>query len=178
MTRTGQAVGLAALLVGAAGARAEEARLGIELGADVLQGQTDTGGALALGLRWMPLHGLAANLDLGYGILEAAPGVDDRWWAIPGVAWVAPIGALTLDLGGGFGVGTVSGYDSWNAYVARPFDPVWHTTAPAASLHVQVDMPLGRRVGVFARTEIAALLPDVEGTVWGGLWLGVRVGVL
>ncbi|HUB07305.1 MAG TPA: hypothetical protein VMB50_09895 [Myxococcales bacterium] len=152
--------------------------LSFDVAADYLGSAGADGGALSLGLRLQPYRHLAVSLDLGYGLLAASPGVDDRWWLIPSVAWVVPLGRLSLDLGAGVGVGTVSGYGSWSAYVAGPFDPVWHTTAPAARLHALLELPLTRRVALFARAEVAALLPDVAGTLWGGTWLGVQVGLL
>lgn len=159
-------------------ATADEPLLSLAAGADLLGASGAEGGAVALSLRYQPVRHFAANLDLGYGLLAAGPGLDDRWWLMPGAAAVFDLGPSTLDLGGGAGVGTVSGYASWPAYLAAPFGPIWHTSAPAVGLHVALAAPVTRGLALFARADIAALLPDVTGTLWGGLWLGLQFRLL
>jgi hypothetical protein len=117
--------------------------------------------------------------------------VQDRWWLMPSVALVVPAGTARIDLGAGFGLAAASGYDSWAAYAAAPFDPAWaFQLVPAGRLHVAVMVPIAARVAVFARLETAMLfgagavgfregdanrpLRDIS---WTALWLGVHYRV-
>jgi hypothetical protein len=125
---------------------------------------------------------LAASLELGYGLLSTRVDAQDRWWAIPSLAVIIPVGRAMFDLGAGAGLGTSSGYDSWSSYVAHPFGPAWHYTVPAAQAHVLGALSLTPQVGVFARLEAGTLLgvagAALENTTWYGVALGVRTRLL
>jgi hypothetical protein len=141
------------------------------------------GGAFLTGLRLGVGRHFAASLDLGYGLLTAAPTIQDRWWVIPSAALVIPAGSLRLDLGSGAGVGTSSGYVSWSDYDARPFTPVWHYTVPAVRAHATLAMQAARDLEVFARVDVASLLSvgspaGAMDTTWVALWLGVEPRLL
>jgi hypothetical protein len=137
------------------------------------------GEAFTAGVRYAILPHLALSADLGYGLLNAGPIDEDRWWVIPSVAWVMHAGRVTFDFGGGAGVGTASGYASWSAYFARPFDPTWAVTAPAVRAHATLAYALDPRLDVFVRPEIASLLgatsrPELTDSTWVGVWVGVQ----
>jgi hypothetical protein len=156
---------------------AEAHRFAFFAGATYLESAGTSGGALSAGVRLSLGSHLAASADLGYGLLGAPVGIDDRWWLIPSIAWVVPLGGASLDLGAGLGVGTVSGYASWSDYLAAPFTPVWHTTSPATRLHLGVAVPFTRKVDLFARMEAASLLASgtaAKDDVWGGFWVGFQ----
>ncbi len=143
---------------------------------------TGCGGDVTLALRAGLFSHLAASLDLGYGLLGTRTEAQDRWWAIPSIAVVIPVGRATFDLGAGAGLGTASGYDSWSAYAALPFGPSWHVTTLAAQAHVLGSIPLTRQAGVFARLDAGSLFgvagrpaADVS---WYGLAVGVRARLL
>jgi hypothetical protein len=140
------------------------------------------GGAFSFGARLGVGDHFAGGLDLGYGLLDANDGAQDRWWVLPTIALVLPTGPATIDLGAGLGVGTASGYASWSGYLAAPFTPAWHYTVPAARLHLDVAFPCSRGLDVFLRAEAATLLgvqgASAEDSVWTGLSIGVRARVL
>ena len=152
------------------------------VGADYLAASGANGAALSAGLRAGVSKYFAASLDLGYGLLGASPGIEDRWWLIPSVALVVPAGRVSFDFGAGVGVGTVSGYSSWSDYVARPFGPDWHFTVPAVRVHAIVALPLSPELALFARVEGASLLGVSEyynaDAFWFGLSLGLAVRLL
>jgi hypothetical protein len=169
-----------AAIVVAAEPRAEKLALfeGVGyLGSPGAHGATfDAGLRLGLGTH------LAASLDLGYGLLNASPGMQDRWWVIPSLAFVTTARPVRFDVGVGAGVGTSSGYASWSDYAAAPFTPIWHYTVPAVRAHGIAAMQLARDLDVFARADVASLLftgpggPDtgVTDTIWVALWLGFQ----
>ena len=110
----------------------------------------------------------AASFDLGYGFLAAAPFVQDRWWVIPAVALVIPVGQVRFDIGVGLGVGTAAAFASWHDYGAD------HTRwavqlIPAVRAHGVAAVALTHRLELFARVDAGALL--VEGNS-----IGVRDG--
>jgi len=145
-------------------------RLGLSVGLGYLGSAGMNGGALSLGLRYAPIRLVALSFDLGYGVLAAPPGVQDRWWLMPAVALVLPLGPVRLDVGAGLGLGASSGYRSWAAYVAGPFDPVWaFQLVPAARGHVSAALPLSRCCDGFARAELGGL-------ILSGSSIGSRVG--
>jgi hypothetical protein len=150
--------------------------LGVWVGGDFLLDANAGGASLVAGLRYQPFAHFSVSFDVGYGLLAGPPGVEDRWWAIPSVAFVNRLGPTTFDCGAGFGVGTVSAYSSLSSYVAQPFDPTSHTTAPALRLHAMVIVPRTPGLDLFARLEVATLL--ASGSSWSdALWAGVSLGV-
>lgn len=157
-------------------------RLDLTVGAGYLGSPGAYGEAFSTGLRLAIHRGFAVSLDLGYGLLNAPPIDEDRWWVIPSIAVVIPAGRATFDFGGGLGVGTASGYASWSTYFARPFDPTWALTAPAARAHATLAYTLSPRLAVFVRPEIASLLaasrPRITDTTWVGLVLGFETRLL
>jgi hypothetical protein len=157
------------------------ARLDLYTGATYLQSAAAAGAAAAVGLRWLPIAHLAVSADLGYGLQGGPDAYEDRWWAIPSLALVIPLGTASLDLGAGVGVGTVSGYASWPQYFASPFGPVWHVTTAAARGHATFALPISRSLALFARVEVASLLvspSNGDDIVWGGLWIGVQIPLI
>jgi hypothetical protein len=157
-------------------------RLDLTVGAGYLGSPGAYGEAFWTGLRLMLHRRVALGLDLGYGLLDAPPIDEDRWWVIPSVAFVLPAGRVTFDFGGGVGVGTASGYTSWSGYFARPFDPTWALTAPAARAHAMIAYALSPQLSLFVRPEVAALLttsrPQLTDTTWVGLVLGAQTRLL
>jgi hypothetical protein len=161
----------------------ETRRLGVFAGAGLLGSPGTAGGAFCMGLRLgLPPH-VAASFDLGYGLTTAPPTIQDRWWVMPSVALALPAGPVRVDLGVGFGVGTSSGYVTWPAYAAKPFDPIWHFTVPAARAHAIVFWPLSPRVELFARLDVASLFirgpqPGLGDSTWAALLLGFQSRLL
>src|SRR5271170_6447051 len=68
--------------------------LGLFAGAGYLGGPGAYGEAFATGVRLGVGAHLAAGVDLGYGLLNASPVAEDRWWVIPSIALVVPAGRL------------------------------------------------------------------------------------
>jgi hypothetical protein len=162
---------------------AGEQKLSLLAGAGYLGTPAADGGAFLAGLRLALGDHFAASVDLGYGLVSAAPTVQDRWWVMPAAAWVIPAGSVRVDLGAGAGVGTSSGYLTWSDSVARPFTPVWHFTVPAVRAHVAAAGPLTRNVDLFARADVASLLfahsqAGAADTTWFTLWVGVQSRLL
>jgi len=157
-------------------------RLFLTMGAGYLGSPGAYGEAFSTGLRLAVGRRFAASLDLGYGLLNAPPIDEDRWWVIPSVALVIPAGRVTFDFGGGVGVGTASGYASWSSYFAQPFMPTWAVTAPAARAHATIAVALDRKLDLFVRPEVASLLaanrPSLTDTVWVGLVIGFQTRLM
>jgi hypothetical protein len=128
------------------------------------------GAALEAGVR-VPLgEHLALAFDLGYGVLHDGATVEDRWWLIPSLAWVARTVRLRFDFGAGAGLGASSGYASFADYTSGPFSPVWaYQLVPAVRGHAIAAMPLTRTTDAFVRLDVAALLLS-------GNAIGSRVG--
>lgn len=173
--------------------RAVPDRLAFLVGAGYVGSPGLHGADVTFGLRYRPLAHLALSLDLGYGVEGGDSGVQDRWWIMPSVALVVPVGAATLDLGAGLGLGASSGYRSLPAYVAAPFDPIWaYQLVPTVRLHAMISLPVGRRVDLFLRVDAATLLldgnsfgsrvgdphPGLADTIWYGLAVGARFRLL
>jgi hypothetical protein len=158
-------------------------RLSFLIGAGSLDSPGAAGGALWTGLRLALGRHLAVSTDLGYGLVGAAPSAQDRWWLIPALAAVIPLGPVRVDIGAGAGVGTSSGYPTWSKYLDAPFAPIWHDTVPIVRAHASAALPLEPNLDVFARAEVASLLnagphDGTVDTLWVALWVGVQVGVL
>ena len=180
-TALSAALACSALYPAAAAAEdwAPDRSLGVFAGVGYLASPGTSGGAFWMGGRLGLGAHFAAGFDVGYGLLNAYPAVQDRWWVMPSAALVIPTGRLRWDIGGGFGVGTSSGYDSWSAYRAAPFGPVWHYTVPAARVHITAAFDLTHSWNVFARADagtvfIGSAHDGAIDTTWGGLWLGVE----
>src|SRR5450755_1705652 len=62
-----------------------------------------SGGAFSSGLRLRLGAHMAGSFDVGYGILDTFAGTQDRWWAMPAIAFVVPAGPVRFDLGVGAG---------------------------------------------------------------------------
>ena len=167
--------------------------LGLFVGAGFLASPGQAGGGFELGLRLGLGRWAALGFDVGYGLLGAAPAVQDRWWLMPTAALVIPAGRLKVDLGAGLGLGASSGYTTWSAYVKGPFDPVWaFQLVPAIRGHAAVSLELTRRTAVFARLDVASLLlmgstigyrngnagAGPTDTLWIGLWVGALIRLL
>jgi hypothetical protein len=167
--------------------------IGLLVGLGELGSPGGGGAVFTLGLRYAPWRHAALALDLGYGVLAAGPTVQDRWWILPTVAAVVPVGPLRLELGAGLGLGAASGYLSAGAYADAPFTPVWaFQLVPAARAHATLWAPLGRRADLFFRIEAGGLLldgnaigsragnpnPTFADVTWGGLTVGVALRLL
>jgi hypothetical protein len=152
-----------------------------------------SGAALAAGVRLGVGRHLGLSFDLGYGVLGSSTTTQDRWWLMPSVAWVVPIGRVRFDVGAGVGLGASSGYTNLAAYIAQPFEPVWaYQLVPAARAHVMASVGVARGVDVFARLVVASLWlgagpfgfragnehPSLTDTTWGNLWVGVMWNAL
>ncbi|MBS2028495.1 MAG: hypothetical protein JST54_11365 [Deltaproteobacteria bacterium] len=159
-------------------ARTDSASAGLAFyaGAGVLGSPGAVGSDVAFGLRMRAASHLALNLDTAYGLVAASGVAQDRWWAIPAIAAVAPLGSTTLDVGAGMGVGTTSGYASWSAYAAAPLEPTWHHTVPAAQLHVSFSIPL-EHIDLMARAQAGTLLGVAKLAPADGTWLGLTLGI-
>jgi hypothetical protein len=140
----------------------------------------ENGAAFEAGMRFGLGRRLALSFDLGYGVLAAASGstIQDRWWLMPALAYVASAGKVRLDVGAGFGLGASSGYASWPAYAAEPFTPKWaYQLMPTARAHAVAAIDLGPKLGVFARLEAAKLLVSgADGTMTDTAWATLSVG--
>ena len=145
-------------------------QLGIFLGGGYVGSPGLSGIVLASGIRYLPMKHLALSFDLGYGVEARNPDVQDRWWLIPSVAFTLPAGPVQLDLGVGLGLGATSGYTTFSAYVAAPFNPIWaFQLVPTVRAHAVAAMTLTKTVDLFARFDLATL-------VLGGTSIGSRVG--
>jgi hypothetical protein len=145
-------------------------------GADLLVSPAARGAAFSAGATWAPLPHLAVGADLGYGLLHGAGGDEDRWWLIPTLALRIPIQQLVLDAGAGLGVATVSGYSTWSAYFAQPFNPDWHVTTWAVRGHLQLAIPVTPRLSFFSRVELGTVL-QAPSTASEALWFGLSAGI-
>jgi hypothetical protein len=174
---------------------ADQARLQALLGTGYLGGPGPGGAAFVMGLRSRPAGHLALAFDVGYSALAAQQGVQDRWWLIPSVALVMPVGTgdAQLEAGVGLGLGASSGYASGADYAAAPFSPVWaFQMVPAARLHAGFSTRLSPGLELFARVDVAALVlednslgsrvgnsnPSLTDTTWVDLLAGLRFGLL
>jgi hypothetical protein len=168
-------------------------RLGVSVATSYLASGAGSGVAVTSGLRLSLGTRAALGADLGYGVLSAPPGAQDRWWIMSSIAWVVPTDYARLDLGVGLGLGAASGYASFADYTSKPFSPDWaFQLVPAARAHVMWATPLGRDFDLFARIEIAALLlsgtqigfrhgdpnPGPGDTMWFDIGAGVQFGLL
>jgi hypothetical protein len=168
-------------------------RLELWAGSGYLAAPGYSGAALDLGLRCPVAPHLALSFDLGYGVVGRSSEVQDRWWLMPAIAWVIPMGPVRTDLGAGVGLGATSGYASMSAYEAGPFSPTWaYQMVPAARAHALATLAITPDVALFGRLDVASLLlqgtsigsrvggvdPPVDDRVWGGVTLGAALGVL
>jgi hypothetical protein len=168
-------------------------RLGVSAATAYLVSGAGSGVAVSSGLRLTLGTRAALGADLGYGVLTASSSTQDRWWAMPTIAWVSRVDNAHLDVGAGFGVGASSGYASLADYVGRPFSPVWaFQLVPAARGHVVVAAPFGHDCDIFARIEAATLLlsgsqlgfrhgnasPGPADTTWFDVAAGVQFRLL
>jgi hypothetical protein len=162
-------------------------RLAAFVSAGYLGSASTYGAAIDTGLRLELGTHLAASLDFGYGLVGASvPTMQDRWWLIPSLAVVVPVGGLRIDLGAGLGVGTSSGYAHASDYFDAPFVPRWHYTVPAVRAHAIAAHAVSRKVDVFLRADFASLVAtgplsghaSFGDTTWFGLYLGLQHGVL
>ena len=165
-----------------ASAREAPAKLTLFTSAGYLATSGANGGALGTGVRWAVARHFALGFDLGYGLLATGAGMQDRWWLVPSMAVVFPVGRVSFDVGAGLGLGTASGYASWSEYAAHPFQADWEfQLEPAARAHVIAAYALGPTLELFARAEAAALvLPHdaspggTTNSTWAMFSLGTR----
>jgi len=151
--------------------------LAVYVGAGALGSPGTFGSDVALGLRLRAAPHVALELDTAYGLVGSSGVAQDRWWAIPGVAAVLPLGNATLDLGAGMGVGTTSGYESWTAYEAAPFEPTSHHTVVAGQLHAALTLPISHQFDALMRVQAGRLLDGLSLSAADGTWLGLTLGV-
>lgn len=171
----------------------EPQKLGLFVGAGYLGSPDTHGAAMGAGVRLAMGRHLALSFDLGYGVVGNAATVQDRWWLIPSVALVIPVGRVRFDIGAGVGLGTCSGYSDWRDFAEAPFMPTWaFQLAPAARGHVVASVKVRRNLELFARVDVASLLldgnaigfrdnnlqPGARDTMWVNLWLGFQFGLL
>ncbi len=136
---------------------------------------------------------LGLSFDYGFGLVQGASDFEDRWWLIPSLELSVPKGPVRLDLGGGFGLATSSGYPNGATFFDGPFKPVWaFQLAPAARAYVSASYVLDPRWQLFARLDAGTLLlggnsvgwragndhPADGQTQWVLLWVGARFGLL
>ncbi len=167
--------------------------LGLLGGLGYLESPSLGGSAFMLGVRYRPITHFALSFDAGYGLLNGDAQVQDRWWLMPSVALVVPVRRLQLELGAGLGFGATSGYRSWDAYFAGPFDPTWALQlVPTFRAHAMAIAPVTRTLDVFVRADTAVLLlggnsigsrvndpdPPAADTLWLDLTVGVHFRVL
>ena len=177
--------------------REEGERLQLLVGTGYLTSSGPGGGAVDAGLRTVvTTHtpwSWALSFDLGYSAFFARQGVQDRWWLMPDVALVHPVGIASLKAGAAAGLGAASGYSSAGDYAAGPFSPTWaYQLVPAFRLHVGASMPIGPRTEMFVRLDGAGLWmrgnsvgsrvgvadPGLGDVAWVDALVGVRFGVL
>lgn len=180
----------ALLLACPALASSEHRRLGLFAGAGYLKSTDGHGAVLTTGVRLDVARHFAVGFDLGYGVFQTPRDFQDRWWLMPSIAFVQPVGRATLDLGGGIGLAASSGYDDGQDFLAAPFDPSWALQLiPAGRLHARIGYAFSPAVEIFTRLEVGALLleghelgfrsrnptPTLGQRVWGSLSLGVQL---
>jgi len=159
-----------------AASRARAASVELSAAPGYLGSARESGGVLSVGAELGLATHLAAGFDFGYGLLDGAAGAQDRWWAMPSLAFVVPTERARFELGAGAGLGTASGYDSWAQYVAHPFTPIWHDTVPAAQVHALGALALTADAGLFARLDAGTLLGIPSSRAASTAWYGLSVG--
>lgn len=168
-------------------------RFGIDVGLGYL-GSVDLAGVVVTsGVRYLLLEHLALSFDIGYGIIRGSVDVQDRWWLIPAVTGVIPVGPVHLDLGGGFGLGETSKYKNWPDYDRAPFTPIWALQlVPTIRGQAMATLPLTSGIDGYARLEVATLVmggtsigsrvnnphPRTEDLIWFDLTIGVQFRIL
>lgn len=147
------------------------------------------GAAVATGIRYAIGNHFALGFDLGYGIMAVADAMQDRWWLVPSMAVVFPTHVMgkrtTFDVGFGLGLGSSSGYASWNTYAARPFSADWEIQLePALRAHAIAAMSVSKDVELFMRADAATLVlpkdtrPNDADAMWLMLSMGARFRLL
>jgi hypothetical protein len=141
------------------------------------------GSALGAGVRLAIGSRFALGFDFGYGLLATPPGMQDRWWLIPSMAFVVPAHfgprRAAFDLGVGYGLGTSSGYASWSTYAAHPFNAAWEfQLEPTLRGHAIASLELTPSLEGFLRADAAALvLPHgANASVTDSTWLLFSLG--
>ncbi|MBK7863852.1 MAG: hypothetical protein IPJ65_35645 [Archangiaceae bacterium] len=178
----------ALLLMAALAVPEHEARreLGLFVGTGVLATPQGVGGPAQLGVRLQLARHFAVGFDGGYALISASPHLQDRWWLMPALAVVVPLGRLELDLGAGVGLGTSSAFGSWDAFAHDR--NAWELGFyPAVRVHAVASFPLTARLEVYLRAEAAALVTgtpigsregDVIANFASTAWLNGGAGVL
>ena len=165
----------------------EPTKLSLFTSAGFLTTSGGNGGALATGVRYAVGSHFALGFDLGYGLMStegsAHGAMQDRWWLVPSMAVVLPtrVGKfpLTFDIGAGLGLGTASGYASWNEYTSHPFSADWEfQLEPAVRAHAIAAIAVSPSLEIFTRAEAAALvLPHGSSdSVTDSTWLMFSIG--
>lgn len=168
-------------------------KLGVFVGLGYLAAPGANGSAASAGIRLAMGRHAALGFDLGWGVISAKKVVHDRWWLMPTLAVVIPVGRVRFDLGAGLGFATASGYDDINQFAGAPFSPVWaFQLVPAARGHLMGTMQLNQTFDAFARLDVGSLLldgnsvglrngnpnPGLMDTMWMNLSLGVAFRLL
>ncbi len=168
-------------------------KLGVFLGLGYLGSPGASGSAVNAGVRLGLGRHAALGFDLGWGLITASPIVHDRWWLMPTVAFVIPVGRVRFDLGAGVGLATSSGYSDIAEFLGAPFMPDWaFQLVPAARGHGMATVQLTDTFDGFARLDVGSLLldgntigfrdgnprPSIMDTMWINLSLGVAFRLL
>ncbi len=172
---------------------AEPQRVSFLLAAGYLGSPGANGAFVSTGLRIGLGRHAAFGFDFGYGLMDASPVIHDRWWLMPSMAAVFPIGPVRLDVGFGFGLGTASGFADWDTFIRGPATHGWaFQVVPAIRGHLMGSTTLSRDLDAFVRLELASLLldgnsfgfrdgnpnPTVTDTTWLSLSVGFAFGAM
>jgi hypothetical protein len=146
------------------------------VGPTALASPDGVGSAMQTGARVELTRHFALGFDFGYGLMSAAPRLQDRWWLMPSAAFVLPLGRLRLELGAGLGLGTSSAFASWTDYSHDHNDWEWQAV-PTVRAHAMAGFALTERLGLYARAEAAAMLYRGPLSVAQSTWLDLGAGV-
>ncbi len=127
------------------------------------QGSPGGDGANVIGgLRYGMGKHLALSFDAGYGVLSSK---QDRWWLMPAVAVVVPTQVVRLDLGVGLGLGTSSGFSTWDDMAADR--TLWASQGvPTVRGHAVAAFTLTPRFELFARVDVSSQLLEGNALGW------------
>lgn len=165
-------------------------KLGVFVAGGYLGSSAGHGGALSTGVGARLGEHFTVGFDVGYGLLNQQPGLQDRWWLMPTLAGGLRIGLVRFDAGVGAGAGTASAFTS--ATMLSKDKPSWaFQLMPAVRGHFRASTPLTERLDLFARVDGGLLVmsgpfgmregghtPSLSDSTWANFWFGMQVHLL